>query len=258
MKTARGGFFVGDQPVSHGSGFGVGFAIQEKLPRLQMLNRRQIRGDLLRAVFVDVVWRKGVELAVDPIADRHLPLLAFNGTIALLRYALYFLQAFFFTELQPASAEDMHRAIVKFGEQFGFPIGPHAGTNRRDVRRRQHEQHPQRVRTAHAVAERHDNRRVADVPPKRQMGHLQMLDAPETSKSSPMFRQVQPHGDSLGDLFPDFAVVFLVAFAQVVQQQGQMQNFLALDGPVGIAQSPGTCSNRVAASTALKVCSSTV
>ena len=52
------------------------------------------------------------------------------------------LKSFRFPESIRLPAENQHGFVVEFREQIRFPTGPDSGTDRSQVGRGQHEQHP--------------------------------------------------------------------------------------------------------------------
>ena len=137
-------------------------------------------------------------------------------------------------ELKPRTftSQDQQRPVKQFGQQVRLPVGPLARPNRNDVGGRQREEHPQGLGTADLVTEFDDHPRFGNVPPGGQLLHHQVTVNQEDHPIGVRFIESQPPGGVQREPLSHLAVILVEPLAQVVQQQGQVQQILASDRPV--------------------------
>ncbi len=114
--------------------------------------------------------------------------------------------------------------MVEVGDDLGLPTGPGVGPDGGQVGGREHEEHLQQLGRADLDGEADRDRLVAGVAAQGEVVHHQVL-VDEEFQGLGVFRvQTEPLGRLGGDPQPDLAVVFRVALAEVVDQQGQVED----------------------------------
>ncbi len=122
-----------------------------------------------------------------------------------------------------------HRTPIQVDQDLAFPIVPHAWPDRRQVGRREHQQHVEHLGRADFDGEPHHDLVVAGIAAKRQVRHDQVLVDQELQRLGLAQRQAQQLGGLVGDPQPHFAMILDEALAQIVDQQRQVQGPLLLD-----------------------------
>ena len=128
------------------------------------------------------------------------------------------------------------RPQIQVGQQTQLPVGQHIRSNPRQIRAGQHIHQLQAVRRAHFHGEFDDNRIVGRVAPLGQLGHHQMFVDQEPQRVRVGLRKPQLLAAFLGELAAHLAVVARIAFPQIMEQQGEMQQIFSSQRAIGFAQ----------------------
>ena len=132
----------------------------------------------------------------------------------------------------------LHGPMVKVGQHLRLPAVPDVGADRAQVGGGEHVEHLQQLGRADLHGETDDQVLVAGVAAEGQVVHPQVLVDEELDGLRLVRLQAQPPAGLLGDLQADLAVVFQQPLAQVVDQQGQVQEVLVLQPAIDAPHRP--------------------
>ena len=131
------------------------------------------------------------------------------------------------------------RIRVQLRQQVQLPVRQHAGADGRPVGTGHDVQHLQDLRRTDFHGQVHDHVRIVDVAELRQFGHHQVPMDQEPQDLGFPLGQAQPSRGFFRQPSAHLAVVFGVAFAQVVDQQGKVQQPFVAESPIRLADGPG-------------------
>ena len=150
------------------------------------------------------------------------------------------------------------RAKVEIRQQFQFPVVEDFGADGGQIGAREDVEHLQHVGRADFAGQSQDHRLVVHVFAERHVRHQQVSTHQEPQRIRVLLRESQSLRHFDGDQRAHFAVIVVVAFAQVVDQQGQVQQPLVAQVAIGRPNRARIREERGGASTARMECSSTV
>ena len=142
------------------------------------------------------------------------------------------------------AAEEHHRFVVQAAQQLGLPFGPGARADRLDVGGREDVEHLQHFGRAEVMRELHQGFGIGNVAAEGDVGHLEMPQHEPGHDLGRLRTEVQALRDALGDFCSDLGVRAAEALADVVQDDGQMQDVALLDGGVSRAERAGVSLER--------------
>ncbi len=125
---------------------------------------------------------------------------------------------------------------IQADQHVGLPTVPHARAHGGKIGRSQHEQHVEHFGRADVDREPQDQFLVVRIAAKRQVRHHQVFVHQELERLGLAQGQVQALGRFFGDPQANFAVILDKTFAQVVDQQRQVQDAFLLDAKINAAQ----------------------
>ncbi len=105
----------------------------------------------------------------------------------------------------------------------------HAGSDRREIGAGQHEQHLQQRRGANLDDVLQHDRLITRVTTKGQVREHQVAVDEEPECLRILLIEVQILGDLQRNPGPDFTVILRIAFAQIMDEQREVQQVLRLD-----------------------------
>jgi len=131
----------------------------------------------------------------------------------------------------------LERALVKIGEHLQLPVVQHPGADGGQISAGKHKQHRQALGRANFDGELQDHLLIAGIAAEGEVRHEQVFVDQKAQLTGLAVGELEPVGGFVGDPGADFAMIFQVTFAEIVDQQRQMERSLLFDGAVDIAQS---------------------
>ena len=132
----------------------------------------------------------------------------------------------------------LHGPMVKVGQHLRLPAVPHVGADRTQVGGGEHVQHLQQLGRADLHGEADDQFFVARIAAEGEVIHPQMLVDEKLDDLRLVRLKAQPPAGLLGDFQSDLAVIFQQPLAQVVDQQGEVQEMLVLQPSINPPHRP--------------------
>ena len=127
---------------------------------------------------------------------------------------------------------------IQFGQQLQLPVVEHFRAHRSQIGGGQDVQHLQDIDRSDFAGQAQNDRFVMHILAKGHVGHGQMLGDQEPQLVGVRFREMQSPRHIDGDQGPDLTVIIVVSFAQIVDQQSQMQQPFVAQVPIGISDGP--------------------
>ncbi len=118
--------------------------------------------------------------------------------------------------------------MVKVGQHLALPAVPDVGTDRPQVGGGEHVQQLQQLGRADLHGKTDDQFLIGRVVSQGKAIHPQMLVNEKLDEFRLVRRQAQPPAGLFGDFQSHLAVIFQQALAQVVEEQGQVQQVFVL------------------------------
>ena len=140
-----------------------------------------------------------------------------------------------------------HRSRVEFDQQRLFPFRQDAGSHGRNVGCRQREQLLEDFRRPHFAGEGEDHFFVVRITTEGRVRHEEMPVHEKAERPRFLLVESQPNGDLLRQPLSDVAVILLLPFPQVMHQHRQVEDVLAFDATVDLAEHAGVLSKRFGA-----------